>query len=58
MAFEYSDLKDKITSSEASIKAVLSTQESDRLRDVIRATENKSLFFELRGHHHHRRHHH
>jgi hypothetical protein len=56
MAFEYSDLKDKIAASEASIKTVLSTQEADRLRDVIRATENKSLFFELKGHH--RRHHH
>lgn len=56
MAFEYSDLKDKIAASEASIKSVLSTQEADRLRDVIRATENKSLFFELKGHH--RRHHH
>jgi hypothetical protein len=60
MAFEYSDLKDKIAASEASIKSVLSCQESDRLRDVIRATENKSLFFELKGHGHHghRRHHH
>lgn len=63
MAFEYSDLKDKIAASEANIKSVLSTQEADRLRDVIRATENKSLFFELKGHHHHhhghghRRHH-
>ena len=61
MAFQYSDLKDKISSSEASIKSVLSTQEADRLRDVIRATENKSLFFELKGHGHHghhgRRHH-
>jgi hypothetical protein len=61
MAFEYSDLKDKIAASEANIKTVLSCQEADRLRDVIRATENKSLFFELRGNHHHhhghRRHH-
>lgn len=61
MAFQYSDLKDKIACSEASIKTVLSTQEADRLRDVIRATENKSLFFELKGHGHHghhgRRHH-
>jgi hypothetical protein len=58
MAFEYSDLKDKIAASEANIKSVLSTQEADRLRDVIRATENKSLFFELKGHHHRRHHHH
>lgn len=59
MAFQYSDLKDKIAHSEASIKSVLSTQEADRLRDVIRATENKSLFFELKGHgHHHGRRHH
>ena len=61
MAFQYSDLKDKISCSEASIKSALSTQEADRLRDVIRATENKSLFFELKGQHHHghhgRRHH-
>ena len=61
MAFQYSDLKDKISCSEASIKSALSTQEADRLRDVIRATENKSLFFELKGHGHHghhgRRHH-
>ena len=58
MAFQYSDLKDKIACSEASIKTVLSTQEADRLRDVIRATENKSLFFELKGHGHHGRRHH
>ena len=56
MAFEYSDLKDKIAASEASIKTVLSCQEADRLRDVIRATENKSLFFELKGHGHHGHH--
>jgi len=56
MAFEYSDLKNKIAASEASIKSVLSTQEADRLRDVIRATENKSLFFELKGHGHHGHH--
>ena len=56
MAFEYKDLADKIVSSEASIKAVLSTQESDRLRDVLRATENKSLYFELKGHGHHGHH--
>lgn len=53
MAFEYSSLKDKISDSEASIKSVLSTQEADRLRDALRATENKSLYFELKGHHHH-----
>lgn len=53
MAFEYSSLKDKIADSEASIKSVLSTQEADRLRDALRATENKSLYFELKGHHHH-----
>jgi hypothetical protein len=61
MAFEYSDLKDKIHSSESNIKEVLRSQESDRLRDVLRATENKSLYFELKNHHHHhhgrRRHH-
>lgn len=58
MAFEYSDLKDKIATSEANIKSVLSTQEADRLRDALRATENKSLYFELKGHnhHHYRRH--
>ena len=58
MAFEYSDLKDKIAASEANIKSVLSTQEADRLRDVIRATENKSLYFELKGHGHHGGYHH
>ena len=60
MAFEYSDLKDKIQTSESNIKEVLRTQESDRLRDVLRATENKSLYFELKNNHHHghrRRHH-
>lgn len=61
MAFEYSDLKDKIHTSESNIKEVLRSQESDRLRDVLRATENKSLYFELRNNHHHhghrRRHH-
>jgi hypothetical protein len=60
MAFEYSSLKDKISDSEASIKSVLSCQEADRLRDALRATENKSLYFELKGHnhHHYRRGHH
>lgn len=58
MAFEYSDLKDKIHSSESNIKEVLRAQESDRLRDVLRATENKSLYFELKNNHHgHRRRH-
>jgi len=58
MAFEYSDLKDKIYGSEASIKELLRTQESDRLRDVLRATEHKSLYFELKDrHHHHKKHH-
>jgi hypothetical protein len=60
MAFEYSSLKDKIADSEASIKCALSTQESDRLRDALRSTEHKSLYFELKDRHHHgrRRHHH
>jgi hypothetical protein len=53
MAFQYSELKDKISCSEASIKSLLSTQEADRLRDALRATENKSLYFELKGNHHH-----
>jgi hypothetical protein len=53
MAFEYSSLKDKIAHSEASIKSVLTCQEADRLRDALRATENKSLYFELKGNHHH-----
>jgi len=53
MAFQYSELKDKISNSEASIKCLLSTQEADRLRDALRATENKSLYFELKGNHHH-----
>jgi hypothetical protein len=57
MAFEYSSLKDKISDSESSIKEVLRAQESDRLRDVLRATEHKSLYFELKNHHG-RRHHH
>jgi len=58
MAFEYSSLKDKISDSESSIKEVLRSQESDRLRDVLRAAEHKSLYFELKNNHHHRRHHH
>lgn len=60
MAFEYSSLKDKIGDSESNIKEVLRAQESDRLRDVLRATEHKSLYFELKNnhHHHHRRRHH
>lgn len=53
MAFQYSELKDKISNSEASIKCLLSSQEADRLRDALRATENKSLYFELKGNHHH-----
>jgi hypothetical protein len=57
MAFEYSDLKNSIVSSESNIKDVLRTQETDRLRDALRATEHKSLYFELKGHdHHHGRH--
>ena len=55
MAFEYSSLKDKISNSESNIKEVLRAQESDRLRDVLRASEHKSLYFELKNH---RRHHH
>ena len=62
MAFEYSSLKDKISDSEASIKSALSTQETERLRDALRSTEHKSLYFELKDRHHHhhgrRRHHH
>ena len=60
MAFEYSSLKDKISDSESNIKEVLRDQESARLRDVLRATEHKSLYFELKNNHHHghrRRHH-
>lgn len=60
MAFQYSDLKDKISTSESNIKDVLRTQEADRLRDVLRSTEHKSLYFELKdrhhGHHGRRRH--
>lgn len=57
MAFEYSDLKNSIVSSESSIKDILRSQETDRLRDALRATEHKSLYFELKGDHHHHRHH-
>lgn len=58
MAFEYSDLKNSIATSESSIKQLLQTQESDRLRDALRTTEHKSLYFELKDrHHHHRRRH-
>jgi hypothetical protein len=57
-AFEYSSLKQSIAESEGSIKDLLRAQESDRLRDVLRATEHKSLYFELRDRHHHRRHRH
>lgn len=56
MAFEYSDLKNSIATSESSIKQLLQSQESDRLRDALRTTEHKSLYFELKDrHHHHRR---
>lgn len=60
LAFEYSSLKDKIANTETTLKDVMRTQESDRLRDALRSTENKSLYFELkdRHHHHHRRRHH
>jgi hypothetical protein len=57
MAFEYSSLKDKIATTESNLKEVIRSQESDRLRDVLRATEHKSLYFELKDHHH-RRHRH
>jgi len=61
MAFEYTDLKNSIVSSESNIKDLLRTQETDRLRDALRATEHKSLYFELKhdhhGHHRHGRHH-
>ena len=56
MAFEYSDLKDKIYGSESNIKELLRAQESERLRDVLRATEHKSLYFELKDRHHHHHH--
>jgi hypothetical protein len=56
MAFEYSDLKNSIVSSESNIKDILRTQETDRLRDALRATEHKSLYFELKGHDHHGHH--
>jgi hypothetical protein len=57
MSFQYSDLKDKVYNSESNIKELLRAQDSDRLRDTLRATEHKSLYFELkdRHHHHHRR---
>jgi hypothetical protein len=59
LAFEYSSLKDKIANTETTLKDVMRTQESDRLRDALRSTENKSLYFELKDrHHHHRRRHH
>ena len=60
MSFEYSMLKDKIANTETTLKDVMRTQESDRLRDMVRTTEHKSLYFELkdRHHHHRRRHHH
>ena len=58
MAFEYSSLKDKISDSEASIKAVLATQEADRLRDQLRSAEHKGLYFELKNGRRHRRGHH
>jgi hypothetical protein len=61
MAFQYGDLKDKIATSESNIKDVLRVQEADRLRDALRATEHKSLYFELKDRHHYhgrrRRHH-
>lgn len=58
MAFEYSDLKNSIATSESTIKQLLQSQESDRLRDALRTTEHKSLYFELKDrHHHHRRRH-
>lgn len=60
MSFQYSDLKSSILTSESNIKDVLRTQEAERLRDALRATEHKSLYFELKNdhHHHHRRRHH
>jgi hypothetical protein len=60
MAFEYSDLKTSIINSESNIKDILRSQETERLRDALRSTEHKSLYFELKNdhHHHHRRRHH
>jgi hypothetical protein len=56
-AFEYSSLKQSIADSEGSIKDLLRAQEADRLRDALRSTEHKSLYFELRDRHHrHHRH--
>lgn len=48
MSYEYNNLKD-----------ILARQEADKLRDDLRSSEHKSLYFELKnGHrHHHRRHH-
>ena len=51
-------LSKQLSNSEANIKDVLRTQEADRLRDALRATEHKSLYFELKNQHHHRKHHH
>jgi len=59
MAHEYSCLKDSIVKSESSVKDLIRSNETDRLRDALRSTEHKSLYFELRntGHHgHHGRH--
>lgn len=56
MAFQYTDLKSSILTSENNIKDVLRTQEAERLRDALRATEHKSLYFELKGHDHHHHH--
>lgn len=59
LSIEYSMLKDKIANTETTLKDVMRTQESDRLRDMVRTTEHKSLYFELKDrHHHHRRHRH
>ena len=64
MADYHGDLKSNLVASEMNIKELIKGTEAERIRDKLRETENKSLFFELKdshghhGHHGGHRHHH
>lgn len=45
----YGDLKDKVTKSEDNIKTLITSTDSDRLRDSLVASETRNAIFESRG---------
>lgn len=45
----YGDLKDKVTKSEDNIKTLITSTDSDRLRDALVSSETRNAVFESRG---------